>query len=92
MPSMTREYKYETTLTHSFWMEMKQIVDRVSYDPLVRVIVLSSALEKFFTAGLDGAGDTLFLADTQSSRPRLAAMVPSSTRLERLFSCTSTLL
>jgi enoyl-CoA hydratase/carnithine racemase len=41
------------TNARSFWIELKDIVDRISFDPLVRVIVLSSALDKFFTAGLD---------------------------------------
>lgn len=48
-----RECRDPARLTPRFWMELRAIVDRVSYDPMVRVIVLSSALDKFFTAGLD---------------------------------------
>jgi enoyl-CoA hydratase/carnithine racemase len=34
-------------------MEMRDIIERVSHDGNIRCIVLSSALDKFFTAGLD---------------------------------------
>ncbi|BEI86390.1 hypothetical protein CcaverHIS002_0606770 [Cutaneotrichosporon cavernicola] len=37
----------------AFWEEMHATLDRVSMDADVRVIVLASALEKIFTAGLD---------------------------------------
>ncbi|WVQ73155.1 hypothetical protein IAR50_002719 [Cryptococcus sp. DSM 104548] len=37
----------------AMWQEMHRIVDQVSNDPAVRCIVLSSALENAFTAGLD---------------------------------------
>ncbi|ODN81746.1 hypothetical protein L202_02135 [Cryptococcus amylolentus CBS 6039] len=37
----------------ALWQEMHRIVDEVSNDPDVRCIVLSSALENAFTAGLD---------------------------------------
>ena len=36
-------------------MELRTIVERISASPEVRVIILSSALEKYFTAGLDRA-------------------------------------
>ncbi|KAL1412925.1 hypothetical protein Q8F55_000674 [Vanrija albida] len=35
------------------WQELRQIIERASKNAQVRVIVLSSALERFFTAGLD---------------------------------------
>ena len=35
------------------WRELKSIVKRVSASPEVRVVVLTSALERYFTAGLD---------------------------------------
>lgn len=35
------------------WQELKLIVERVSASPDVRCIVLSSGLDKYFTAGLD---------------------------------------
>ena len=35
------------------WQELKVFVDRASYDPEIKVIVLTSALEKYWTAGLD---------------------------------------
>jgi len=40
-------------LTSSMWLETQKIVEQVSYDPRYRVVVLTSALEKYFTAGLD---------------------------------------
>lgn len=37
----------------SFWQELQRIVESASNDPIVRVIVLASAVEKAFTVGLD---------------------------------------
>ncbi|RSH88148.1 uncharacterized protein EHS24_000675 [Apiotrichum porosum] len=42
-----------------FWMEMRDIIERVSRDGNIRCIVLSSALDKFFTAGLDLDGTSI---------------------------------
>jgi delta(3,5)-delta(2,4)-dienoyl-CoA isomerase len=39
----------------AMWLEFKTIFDTLSYDPEIRVIVLSGAGEKAFTAGLDVA-------------------------------------
>ena len=35
------------------WEETQHIVETVSQDPKFRVVVLTSALEKYFTVGLD---------------------------------------
>lgn len=43
----------EGELTLSMWIEMRKIVEQVSFDPEIRSIVLASSLEKYFTAGLD---------------------------------------
>lgn len=40
-------------LTISMWEETQHIVETVSQDPKYRVVVLTSALEKYFTVGLD---------------------------------------
>ena len=37
----------------SMWAEFKSIVERISASPDVRVVILSSALERYFTAGLE---------------------------------------
>jgi len=55
MPSTTRTSAYHALSNGRFWMELRSIMDRVSFDGAVRVIVLSSALDRFFTAGLDSA-------------------------------------
>ncbi|OCF72910.1 hypothetical protein I204_06140 [Kwoniella mangroviensis CBS 8886] len=38
---------------NSMWKELRTIVDTISDKPEIRVVVLSSALDKVFTAGLD---------------------------------------
>ncbi|ORY31373.1 ClpP/crotonase-like domain-containing protein [Naematelia encephala] len=35
------------------WTELRAIVERISIDPDIRCVVLSSAFDKYFTAGLD---------------------------------------
>jgi enoyl-CoA hydratase/carnithine racemase len=38
-----------------YWLEYGAAFDRIAEDPTVRVVVLSSALEKAFSAGVDRA-------------------------------------
>lgn len=44
-----------------YWLEYGAAFDRIAEDPTVRVVVLSSALEKVFSAGLDLSSDLLAL-------------------------------
>lgn len=46
-----------TTRLHKkrYWREYGAAFDRIAEDPTVRVIVVSSALEKAFSAGIDRA-------------------------------------
>lgn len=51
-----REYyhrPYADSLTLRFWLELRATVEAISRCDHVRVIVVGSALEKFWTAGLD---------------------------------------
>lgn len=48
----------EASFTHAnkrYWLEYDAVFRRIAEDPTVRIIVLSSALEKAFSAGVDRA-------------------------------------
>ncbi|CAD6570898.1 MAG: hypothetical protein TREMPRED_000058 [Tremellales sp. Tagirdzhanova-0007] len=48
----------------SMWAEFKSIVERISASPDVRVVILSSALERYFTAGLELTPAFSFIDDS----------------------------
>ncbi|KAJ5749364.1 uncharacterized protein N7511_011060 [Penicillium nucicola] len=61
----------------AMWLNLAQIFNKLSSDPSVRVIVLSGAGEKAFTAGLDvkAASEGLLSSETQNDAARKAALL-----------------
>ncbi|KAH9021652.1 ClpP/crotonase-like domain-containing protein [Lactarius deliciosus] len=54
-----------------YWLEYGTVFDRISEDPTVRVVVLSSALEKVFSAGLDLSNLLVFHRQSDPARHAL---------------------
>jgi delta(3,5)-delta(2,4)-dienoyl-CoA isomerase len=59
------------------WLNLAQIFNKLSSDPLVRAIVLSGAGEKAFTAGLDvkAASEGLLSSETKNDPARKATLL-----------------
>ena len=59
------------------WIELGQLFNQLSYDPAVRVIVLSGAGDKAFTAGLDvkAASEGLLSGDSDADPARKATQM-----------------
>jgi hypothetical protein len=70
----TQCYDLLTRLHTRYWLEYGAAFERIAEDPTVRVVVVSSALEKAFSAGVDRAWNRFASSLTTTN----AAQYPTS--------------